>query len=56
MGWLVGFDAAPEFLFRGREKMLLERVGRDRDLNPFAAAVIIESAPAALVTHLLCRT
>ena len=35
---LASFDAAPELLFRRQQQVLVERVGRDGDLDPFAAA------------------
>ncbi len=35
---LAILDAAPEFLLRGQEQVLIERIGGYRDLDPFAAA------------------
>ena len=37
-GALAVLDAAPELLLRGEQKMLVQRIGVDRDLDPFAAA------------------
>jgi hypothetical protein len=35
---LAALDTAPEFLLRGEQQMLVEGVGVDCDLDPFAAA------------------
>src|SRR5215472_19369183 len=35
---LAALDSPPEFLFGGDQKVLVERVGVDLDLDPFAAA------------------
>ena len=35
---LAVLDTAPELLFRGDDQVLVERIGMDRDLDPFAAA------------------
>ncbi len=48
-------DAAPELLFRREEEMLIQLIGSDRYLHPFAAAGDDrEPAVLALVTHMLC--
>src|SRR5208282_4758098 len=48
-------DAAPEPAFGGYQKVLIEGVGGDGDLDPFASAGYDEStADRALVTHMLC--
>ena len=36
-GRLTALDAAPEFLLGGEQEVLVERIGRDGDLDPFAA-------------------
>src|SRR5215472_11587262 len=33
---LARLDTAPELLFRGQQEVLVERIGRDGDLNPLA--------------------
>src|SRR3984893_9868386 len=35
---LAALDAAPEFLFRGQQEVLVEGIGRYFDFNPLAAA------------------
>ena len=35
---LAALDAAPEFLLGGEQEVLVERIGRNGDLDPFAAA------------------
>ena len=35
---LTSLNAAPELLFRGQQEVLVERVGGEGDLHPFAAA------------------
>src|ERR1700726_4739964 len=35
---LAGLNAAPEPFFSGHKQMLIKRIGRDCDLDPFAAA------------------
>ena len=35
---LAGLDAAPELLLGGQQQVLVERIGRNRHLDPFAAA------------------
>ena len=35
---LAALDAAPEFFLRGEQEVLVERIRRDRDLDPLAAA------------------
>ena len=37
-GGLTTFDAAPELALGGHNEVLVERVGRGGDLDPFAAA------------------
>ena len=45
----------PEFLLRGQQEMLVERIGRDRISTHLPPPVITESAASLeLVTHMLC--
>jgi hypothetical protein len=37
-GRLAGLDAPPEPLLGREQKMLIERIGIDRDLDPFSTA------------------
>jgi hypothetical protein len=47
-------NAAPELLLRREDEVLLERIGSDRDLNPFAPGDDRERAIRGLLTHILC--
>src|SRR5262245_53054411 len=52
---LATLNAAPEFFLGREQEVLVEGIGRDSDLHPFAPPVIIESTAAlAFMTHILC--
>ncbi|MCK1469876.1 hypothetical protein IVB51_21615 [Bradyrhizobium sp. CW10] len=52
---LAALNAAPKLLLDGEEQMLIERIGVDLDLNPFATAGDDrEYRRGAASTHILC--
>src|SRR5215212_4786580 len=52
---LAGLDAAPELLLGGEQKVLIERVGVDLDLDPLAPACMMERTELLeRTTHMLC--
>src|SRR6516225_7066044 len=53
----AGLHAAPELLFRRDQDAEIERIHGDRDLDPLAAPVMIDSTEVLKwVTHMLCWT
>src|SRR5215212_11795990 len=51
----AGLDAAPELLLGGEQKVLIERVGVDLDLDPLAPACMMERTELLeRTTHMLC--